>query len=150
MSDDATQEVVVEDKTGTVEVDWKERSRMWESRSKANKARVEELEAQLASVNDARSENEKLVERVSQLEEQAKQLEHSKLVAEVAKAKNIDSQLLTGATLQELEECADRLIAWRDSTPAKPRANAPLVGTTAGDPPNSPYKTLVDIFKKGL
>lgn len=138
--------------TGTVpaqetETDWKAQARKWEERAKSNKARADQLATQLKQLEGASGDLEKALARISALEEHNQVLEHSKLVAEVAAVKKVDAELLTGATREELEAYADRLLAWRSEAR---QAAAPKLGyQPSKQPKNSDtIQVLRNMFNK--
>lgn len=75
--------------------DWKARSRQWESRAKAHKAKADEKDAEIASLKA--------------------QIARTGAVAEVAREKGVDAGLLArmaGDTPEEIAENADALLAF--------------------------------------
>lgn len=103
------------------ETDWKAEARKWESRAKENlaAAKANESAAQrLANIEEAqKTESEKATERLQAAEKRAAELEVKALRAEVANAKGVPANLLSGSTQEELEAAADALIAFRGEQP---------------------------------
>lgn len=89
--------------------DWKAEARKWEARAKSNLKAKEKLENQLL-----------------QIEAEKAELAHSKLISQVAADKGVDSDLLHGESKEEIEQVADRLLAWREKQERKPAA--PVLG----------------------
>lgn len=87
--------------------------------------------AKLAEIEEAnKTESEKNAERLAAAEAKAAELESRALRSEVAAAKGVPSNLLTGSTREELEASADALIEFRGeqkpsvpSSPALKRVN---------------------------
>lgn len=113
-----TQEAQVET---PAETDWKAEARKWEARAKDNlaSARVNEDAAKrLAELEDAqKSEAQKQQEALEKAQRELAELTVAKTRAEVAAAKGVPAELLTGGTQEELEAAADALIAWRGAAP---------------------------------
>lgn len=94
-----------EDPEPPAEPDWKARSRHWESRAKANKARADEKDAEIASLKA--------------------QLARQGAVADAAREKGVDAGLLArmaGDTPEEIAENADALLAWARQSQGYPEA----------------------------
>lgn len=89
--------------------DWKAEARKWEARAKSNLKAKEKLENQLL-----------------QIEAEKAELAHSKLISQIAADKGVDSELLHGESKEEIEQVADRLLAWREKQERKPAA--PVLG----------------------
>lgn len=84
-----------EDPEPPAEPDWKARSRHWESRAKANKARADEKDAEIESLKA--------------------QLARQGAVTDAAREKGVDAGLLArmaGDTPEEIAANADALLAW--------------------------------------
>lgn len=81
----------------------------------------EELQAKAAKlqeIEDAKkSDEQKAAERIAAAEKRASELESQVVRAEVAAAKNVPAELLSGSTKEELETYADALNEWRGSAP---------------------------------
>ncbi|MDY5132246.1 hypothetical protein R6G85_02430 [Actinotignum urinale] len=92
-----------------VSTDWKAEARKWEARAKSNLKAKEKLENQLL-----------------QIEAEKAELAHSKLISQIAADKGVDSELLHGESKEEIEQVADRLLAWREKHERKPAA--PVLG----------------------
>lgn len=99
------------------ETDWEAEARKWKELSRKNEARMKE-NAEKAKLYDeaqeqGKSELEKALDKAAQAEARAAALESQVLRAQVAAAKGVDADLLSGTTQEELEASADRLLAWR-------------------------------------
>lgn len=107
--------------------DWEAEARKWKDLSRKNEARAKD-NAEKAVLYDkaqeeGKSELQKALESVQKAEARAAALEAQVLRAKVAEAKGVDADLLAGSTQEELEESANRLLAWRgDSAPKTPKA----------------------------
>lgn len=101
----------------TQETDWKAEARKWESRAKENLAAAKANDAaarRLAEIEEAqKTEADKAAERLAAAEKRAAELELRSIRAEVAAAKGVPANLLSGSTQEELEAAADALIAFR-------------------------------------
>jgi hypothetical protein len=118
-----------------------EASRTWEQRAKQvtpeELAELRKAAAELKTIQDAnKSENEKLLERIAAAEKAASETtekltasEQRALRSEVALAKGVPAELLTGTTQEELEASATTLLAFK-GTPVKPDMGG---GTRGGD-----------------
>lgn len=84
------------------------------------KAKAEKL-AQIEEAN--KTEAEKAQERLDAAEKRAGELELRATKAEVAAAKGVPAELLSGSTQDELEAAADALIAFRGEQKVSPRAD---------------------------
>jgi len=89
---------------GEPAIDWKAKSRLWETRAKENKAAADRLK----QIEDAaKSTEQRLAEQVAALQAQLKQMETAQQVqtwrAEVAAKTGLPADLLRGETLEELE-----------------------------------------------
>lgn len=80
---------------------------------KAKAARLDELEAQ------NKTEAEKAAERLQAAEKRAAELEQKANRAEVAAAKGVPAELLTGSTVEELEASADALIKFKEAAASR-------------------------------
>lgn len=81
--------------------------------------------ARLAEIEEAnQSAEEKAAKRLADAEERAAKAELKALRADVATAKGVPANLLTGSTQEELEESADALIAYRGEQKAAPSSAA--------------------------
>lgn len=115
--------------------DWKAEARKWEDRAKSNSSKIRELNQKISELDGSKSELDKALDRIARLEAKNAELELSRVVAEVAAAKNVAPELLKGSTRQELEESADLLLAWRGEQPKK--AAAPMLGRQPQTPEES-------------
>lgn len=117
------------EKQEPAETDWKAEARKWESRAKENLTAAkanEEAAQRLAEIEEAqKTEAQKAQERLEAAERRAAELEARSIRAEVAAAKGVPANLLSGSTQEELEASADALIAFRGEA-GKPSA-APFV-----------------------
>lgn len=88
----------------------------------------EELKAAKAELDKIResqkTEAEKVQERLDAAEKRAVELELKATRAEVAAAKGVPVELLSGGTQEELEASADALIAFRGEQKAAPSSSA--------------------------
>lgn len=85
------------------------------------KARADKL-AEIEEAN--KTEAEKVAERLAAAEKRAAELEAKATRAEVAAAKGVPVELLTGSTTEELEASADALIAFRGEQKQAPKSDA--------------------------
>lgn len=83
------------------------------ARAAAEKAAADAL-AKIKAFEDAqKSEAEKQAERLAEFERENAELKAAKTRAEVAAAKGVPANLLSGSSLEELEASADALIAFK-------------------------------------
>lgn len=91
------------------------------ARERAKFQDYDELKAAKAELDKIResqkTEAEKVQERLDAAEKRAQELELKATRAEVAAAKGIPAELLTGSTQEELEASADALIQFRGEQP---------------------------------
>lgn len=97
--------------------DWEAEAKRWKALSRQNEARAKE-NAEKARLFDeheeqGKTELQKALDKAAQAEARAQALEVQATRAQVAAAKGVDADLLSGSTLEELEASADRLLAWR-------------------------------------
>ena len=110
---------------GTEQTDWEAEARKWKDLSRKNEARAKD-NAEKARLYDkaqehGKSELQKALQAAQKAESRAAALEAQVLRAKVAAAKGVDADLLAGSTQEELEESADKLLAWHgDKTPKAP------------------------------
>lgn len=96
------------------ETDWKAEARKWETRAKENTAAAKKL----AAIEEAsKSEAQKQAEALAALQQENEALKLSTLKAQVAALKGVPADLLSGSSQEELEAAADRLLAFKGSTP---------------------------------
>ena len=99
------------------QVDWEAEARKWKELSRKNESRMKENAEKARLYDEAqeqgKSELQKAQEAAAKAEARAAALESKVLRAQVAAAKGVDADLLSGSTLEELEASADRLLAWR-------------------------------------
>ena len=98
-------------------MDWEAEAKRWKKLSRQNEARAKE-NAEKARLFDeqeeeSKSELQKAFDKAAQAEARAQALEVQATRAQVAVAKGVDVDLLSGSTLEELEASADRLLEWR-------------------------------------
>lgn len=105
------------------ETDWKAAARKWESRAKENLAAAkanEDAAKRLAEIEESqKTEGEKAAERLAAAEQRAAQLEMKANRAEVAAAKGVPADLLTGSTVEELTASADALIKFKEAAASR-------------------------------
>ena len=99
--------------------DWEAEAKKWKALSRQNEARAKE-NAEKARLFDeheeqGKTELQKALDKAAQAEARVKALEVQATRAQVAAAKGVDVDLLSGSTLEELEASADRLLAWRSA-----------------------------------
>lgn len=99
------------------QVDWEAEARKWKELSRKNESRMKENAEKARLYDEAqeqgKSELQKAQEAAAKAEARVKALEVQATRAQVAAAKGVDADLLSGSTLEELEASADRLLAWR-------------------------------------
>lgn len=99
------------------QVDWEAEARKWKELSRKNESRMKENAEKARLYDEAqeqgKSELQKALDKAAQAEARVKALEVQAVRAQVAAAKGVDVDLLSGSTLEELEASADRLLAWR-------------------------------------
>lgn len=99
------------------ETDWKSEARKWETRAKENLATAkvnEDAAKRLVEIEEAnKTESQKAIDRAEAAEKRAAELEARTTRAEVAAAKGVPVELLTGSTTEELEAAADALIKFK-------------------------------------
>lgn len=100
-------------------MDWEAEAKRWKKLSRQNEARAKE-NAEKARLFDeqeeeSKSELQKALDKAGQAEARAQALEVQATRAQVAAAKGVDVDLLSGSTLEELEASADRLLEWRSA-----------------------------------
>ncbi len=105
------------------ETDWEAEARKWKELSRKNEARMKE-NAEKAKLYDeaqeqGKTELQKAQEAAAKAEARAAALETKVLRAQVAAAKGVDADLLSGTSQEELEASADRLLAWRGAQTPK-------------------------------
>lgn len=109
----AAGQAVPNDTEQAAATDWKSAARKWEERSKANKARVDELSAKLeeqsAAAADLAAARERAERAEHELEEMRAANERAALVAKVADAHGVPAALIHGDSAEELEQSAAAL-----------------------------------------
>lgn len=103
--------------------DWEAEAKKWKELSRRNEARAKE-NAEKARLFDEHEEQgktklQKALDKAAQAEARVKALEVQAVRAQVAAAKGVDVDLLSGSTVEELEASADRLLAWRGAQTPK-------------------------------
>jgi hypothetical protein len=118
------------------------------ARERAKFADYDELKAKadkLAQLEESqKTEAQKAQERLEAAEKRAAELELRSIRAEVAAAKGVPGDLLTGSTQEELEASADALIAFRGEKPGGP------VIPTQGTTPVGAAKTTAELFAEAF
>ncbi len=128
------------DSTETVEV-WKQRSRDWEAKSKANFEALRKAETEHKALTE---QNEKLSASLSKLEKENGELVSARDEAlykcerfSVALDHKVPADLLTGSTLEELEASAKRLQEFKSANEQSTR-QAGVYVPKAGYQPKQP------------
>jgi hypothetical protein len=106
--------------------------------------------AKLAEIEEAnKTEAEKAQARAEAAEKRAIELEAKALRAEVAAAKGVPVNLLTGSTQEELEAAADALIAFRGEQKAGPTSGS-LGRVNQNTVKGTPGEQFADFFQSNL
>ena len=127
------------------ETDWKAEARKWESRAKENLTAAKANEAaakRLAEIEEAqKSEAQKQQEALERAQKELAEVTVAKTRAEVAAAKGVPAELLSGSTQEELEASAAALLEFKGEAPKSspfPKADpsqgvqgSPVGGTNA-------------------
>ena len=96
------------------ETDWAAEARKWKELSRKNEARMKENAEKARLYDEAqekdKSELQKAQEAAAKAEARAAALEAKVLRTQVAAAKGVDADLLSGTSQEELEASADRLV----------------------------------------
>lgn len=101
-------------------------------------------QARLAELEEAnKTAEQKQQEALAKAERELNELRTAKARAEVAAAKGVPAELLTGSTAEELEAAADALIKFRETT-TDHRYVAPNEGKTPERPASSEF--LQELF----
>ena len=104
-------------------VDWEAEARKWKDLSRKNESRMKENAEKARLYDEAqeqgKTELQKALDKAAQAEARVKALEVQAVRAQVAAAKGVDVDLLSGSTLEELEASAERLLAWRGAQTPK-------------------------------
>lgn len=105
------------------ETDWEAEARKWKELSRKNESRMKE-NAEKAKLYDeaqeqGKTELQKALDKAAQAEARVEALEVQAVRAQVAAAKGVDADLLSGTSQEELEASADRLLAWRGAQTPK-------------------------------
>ena len=107
---------------------WKALARKHEEQSKANADKAKRFDALEEA---SKSELEKAVARAEAAEKAAAEAASKVLRADVAAAKGVPANLLSGTTQDELEAAADALLAFKGATPKAPTTDGQgKVGTS--------------------
>ena len=116
-------------------------------------ADYDELKAKaskLTEIEEAnKTEAEKALARAEAAEKRAAELETRTLKAEVAAAKGVPVNLLTGSTQEELEAAADALIAFRGEQKAGPTSGS-LGRVNQNTVKGTPGEQFADFFQSNL
>lgn len=92
----------------------------------AQKNELAQLKQQRDDAENAnKSESQKLADRIAELEKANANLAAEKLRATVAAAKGVPAELLSGATEDELNAAADKLLAFKGTAPQLPGNQRP-------------------------
>ena len=106
--------------------------------------------SKLAEIEEAnKTEAEKALARAEAAEKRAAELETRTLKAEVAAAKGVPVNLLTGSTQEELEAAADALIAFRGEQKAGPTSGS-LGRVNQNTVKGTPGEQFADFFQTTL
>jgi len=106
--------------------------------------------AKLAEIEESnKTEAQKLAERAEAAERRAAEYESKALRAEVAAAKGVPVNLLTGSTQEELEAAADALIAFRGEQKAGPTSGS-LGRVNQNTVKGTPGEQFADFFQTTL
>lgn len=109
----------------------------------------DELKANAAKFNEwqesQKTEAQKQAERTAELERENAELKAGKTRAEVAAAKGVPSELLSGSTKEELEASADALIKFRGEQGSKP-LHVPNEGKSPIKQADSEHEFVADLF----
>lgn len=105
------------------QVDWEAEARKWKELSRKNESRMKENAEKARLYDEAqeqgKSELQKAQEAAAKAEARAAALESKVLRAQVAAAKGVDADLLSGSSEDELRASAERLLAWRGAQVSK-------------------------------
>ena len=118
---------------------WKEYAKLWEKRSKANKARLDKLEAERAEDQPggepgggdavAKAVEAAVAPLRAELERMGAEKAHAELVAKVAAEKGVPATLLHGDDEASLEACADAIADYvSQKAPGYPRDKGGAAG----------------------
>ena len=123
------------------------------ARDRAKFADYDELKKaaeKLSQLEEAnKSEAEKSAARAEAAEKRAAELEAKAVRAEVAAAKGVPVNLLTGSTQEELEAAADALIAFRGEQKAGPTSGS-LGRVNQNTVKGTPGEQFADFFQSNL
>lgn len=138
----------VEGEPQAQEIDWKAESRKWEARAKENltAAKANEGAAQrLAEIEEAqKTEAQKAQDALTKARNELAETRLKATRAEVAAAKGVPVDLLSGSSQDELEASADALLAFRGE-PAK----GPVVPGQGKQPEAAP-ESKAEAFGRAL
>lgn len=114
---------------GNAEIDWKAQARKWETRAKEALTFKEEAEKWREYESSQKSEHEKLAEELARYKAEASEASAKLTRYEVASQKGIPAEaldLLSGATREDLEAAAEKLLALiaNQSKPKTPQPDA--------------------------
>ena len=108
---------------------WKEMSRKHEGSAKSNADKAKAFDAFEES---NKTEMQKVADRATAAETQVAELTSRAMRAEVAAAKGIPANLLSGTTSEELEASADALLAFRGAKPVPDMGGGDRGGDVTG------------------
>ena len=118
------------------------------SRAVSKFADYDDLKAKAAKFDEAdaasKTEAQKLADQLAQLQKQNAELASNALRAEVSAEKGVPAKLLAGATREELEACADELLAFK----GPPEGLPPVSGDSPYDGKQLPPAQIVDAALK--
>lgn len=98
----------------------------------SQKAELAEAKKRLKDIDDAaKTEAQKQAETLAELQQENAKLKVEALRAQVAGAKGVPPDLISGSTKEELEASADALIAYRGGTAPQPAPNLRPKGPVA-------------------
>lgn len=121
------------------QIDWKAESRKWEERSKSNAKAAAELADLRQSQEAAEKKNTELQSKLDELT-RANKLRDMR--SQVSQEKHVPADLLQGASLDQMRDYADKLIAW-----ATPSANTPIkLGNEPKAAPNPNKEFIRNLF----
>ena len=118
--------------------DWKAEARKWEERSKANRAELDTLKAQMDELRAAQAEQADAAERAEaaerELEDLRREKAHMEMVSAVSQATSVPASLLHGSTEEELTASAQAVMDFATKlTPSNP---SDIGGSKAGAAPS--------------
>lgn len=110
--------------TGQQPTDWHAEAQKWQGLARKHETRAKENADKAAAFDDAqesqKTEQQKLTDALAKAQAEAATARSEALRLQVAAAKGVPADLLTGSTQEELDAAADRLLAFRGDQPATP------------------------------